>query len=187
MDDTQADHGDETTVKELSIEEQLSAMTAERDALMGELSAVATDKINLTEQLAASQAKLAKATTAAKAKPAQGRKINPGLVSFDPAELADLIGAAETVEVVALDAKHREIAGFGQEIVGGAAVWRLTGSGLRLALPEPLTVTAPGDRASAIHAWGLFLDGKAAVFGKRFEPLVLSAGQKTDLSNDVIF
>ena len=141
----------------------------------------------LENELAAVKAKLAKASTAAKAKPAQGRKVGPKLESFDPAELADLIALADSVELVALDAKHREIAGFTQALSGGAGAWRVAGNGLRLALPEGLPLSAPEGGQSAIHAWGLVLDGKPAAFAARFEPLVLGAGQMTNLGDDVIF
>lgn len=152
----------------------------------------------LEKQVSDAQAKLVKATTAAKAGTAKGRKVDPSLAPADGVDedgeavpagqvLLGKLAAAGEVELVGLDAKHREIAGFTQAISGGAEAFRATGNGVRLALPRPLEVTAPGDRRSEIHAWGLVIDGKPAAYGKRFEPLVLMPGQRTDLSNDVIF
>lgn len=183
-DNDQADHGDETTAKDPTVQEALEVAEARIAELENELANV--------------KGQLKKAATAAKPSKAQGRKVDPKLAPVDGDDgegnavtaaqgLAARIAAAESVELVALDAKHREIAGFTQEIVGGGDAWRIGANGLRLALPTPLEVTAPGDRRSEIHAWGLILDGKAAAFGARFEPLVLNAGQRTDLSNDVIF
>ncbi len=180
----QADHGDETVELDPTVQESLDA-ARER---IGELEA----------ELAASRAKLAKATTGAKAAMALGRKVDPKLAVGDGEDAAanavsgavvllGAIAAADSVELVALNAKHREIAGFTQALSGGAGAWRVAGNGLRLALPEGLELTAPEGGRSAIHAWGLLLDGKAAAFAARFEPLMLGAGQRTNLGDDVIF
>ena len=200
-DNDQADHGDETVMTDPTIQEQLALVAqlqAQLEDVLAKTEAVQAENAEASRHIAELEAALAKRSTGAKAAKALGRKVDPKLAVGDGEDdagnavsgavvLLGAIAAADSVELVALDAKHREIAGFTQALSGGAGAFRVAGNGLRLALPEGLEVTAPAGGQSAIHAWGLMLDGKAAAFAKRFEPLVLGAGQRTNLGDDVIF
>lgn len=141
------------------------------------------------EELEAAKADAEKAATAPKTArgKASGRKCGP--LKGEPlagAELLELIGAAETVEVLFSNGKT-EVAGIAPLTVSGNA-WKLTAAGMQLDLPE-LMVSGP-DRSGSpaeLKGYGLMLDGTLVAYRERFEPLVLIPGSNINLAQDVLF
>lgn len=119
--------------------------------------------------------------------PAKPRKFAPIALPLQPAELLELIDAAETVELVFVDSDGREIKGLAPRTIdGGKDAWKPRSNGLALVVPD-LKVSGPGDGRAPFRLGGyaLLLDGELAAMRPR-DPYVLRGGGTFQLKGDVI-
>lgn len=130
-------------------------------------------------------AKLAKLDAEPKARSvaAKVRKVGPVKEQPSVQDLAELIGMADTVELVFSDGK-KELA-IEPRVISGKA-WAMTAVGLALRLPE-FPVTGPATGPVSLAGYGLFLDGTQVAWAGRGEVLEVPPGRRMDLRNDVVF
>lgn len=161
-------------------------------------SASAARIAELEEELAAARRSIAAhkgATTRAKSTVAElearGKPRKVGAMSGEalgPDDLLELIADAETVEVAFSDGRS-EVAGLGARQVSGEA-WTKTPAGVKLSVgADDFTVAGPGEgqRPFAIAGYALLLDGEQVAYKPRHEQISIGAGQRFNLSDDVVF
>lgn len=197
--DNKGDEGGDAKSNELvSLKAELEQTKADlAEALEGSHSS-AGRITELEEELAGAKRSLAAqkgATTRAKSSVAElearGKPRSLGAMNGEaltPDELKELIEGAETVEVAFSDGK-REVVGLGSRQVSGDA-WSKTGAGLKLTVgAADFTIAGPGEgtRPFAISGYALLLDGEQVAYRARSEQLQIGAGQRFNLSDDVVF
>lgn len=157
---------DQYTSKVGEQETEIAALTAERDTLA---------------------AKVAKADAEPKVRKSKAgskpRKCGPMDDQPRPEELLELIGMAQTVEVVFSDGE-KELP-FERRMIDGPA-WAMTAVGLQLRLPEFVAV-GPATGPVNLAGYGLFLDGSQVAYAPRMDVLDVQPGRRMDLRNDVVF
>jgi len=110
------------------------------------------------------------------------------IAPYTPDELLELIKDAETVEVAFSDGKN-EVKGLGARQVSGEA-WAKTVSGVKLTVgADDFMISGPGEgqRPFAISGYALLLDGEQVAYAPRHEQIQIGAGQRFNLSDDVVF
>lgn len=157
---------DQATSKVGEQETEIAALTAERDALAAKVAK------------ADAEPKVRKGKAGAKA-----RKCGPLEDQPAPQELHELIGMAETVELVFSDGE-KELP-FERRMIDGPA-WGMTAVGLALRLPE-FVVVGPATGPVDLHGYGLFLDGSQVAYAPRMDVLAVQPGRRMDLRGDVVF
>lgn len=150
-----------------------------------DMEAAFADLAKVTEERDAALAKLAKLDAEPKARTvaAKVRKVGPVKEQPSGADLAELIGMADTVELVFSDGK-RELA-IEPRMISGKA-WVMTAVGLALRLPE-FPVTGPATGPVSLAGYGLFLDGHQVAWASRGDALEVPPGRRMDLRSDVVF
>lgn len=172
----------ELTKDKEKLTKDLGAMTADRDAARAELDVAA-------KGLTKAKTDLQKARAKAAPKPPRLRAIGPiGGDTPEPRgqDLLELIGAAETVELVFSDGQ-RELRGLPSQLIEGDA-WALGANGVRLRGIE-LEVHGPahGQPPIRIVGYGLLLDGEPTAYQARIDVLELQPNGRANLKDDVIF
>lgn len=171
---------DERAARILALEGDLSDTQAQLADCQSFLLKTAKER----DDLAAKLAKLDAEPKAAKgARAVKARKCGP--VDNPPSleDLQELIGMADTVELVFSDGK-RELA-IEPRLISGKA-WSMTAVGLALRLPE-FPVVGPALGPVSIAGYGLFLNGEQVAWASRGEPMEVPPGRRMDLRNDVVF
>jgi hypothetical protein len=120
---------------------------------------------------------------------------------YTPAELLDLIGKAEKVEIGFTDDKGEEIEGLPrQQVLGGTESWLVTPVGLGLNASK-FQVQGPGPQGQflvhgpgpygqpvySIEGYALYVDGDEVAERKRDKPLAVEPGMTFDLRGDMLF
>jgi RyR domain. len=139
---------------------------------------------DLQAKLDAANAK-AKAAKVAAGEKASGKPRKLAIIDqIDRDELRAKIAAADKVEILFGDGARDS--GVTPIVVEGDA-W--ADHALGLMLREPVTIEGPGPGAQPYHVAGfaLLLDGKQVAWSARPERLLVGAGQKYQLSNDIFF
>jgi hypothetical protein len=120
---------------------------------------------------------------------------------YTAAELLDLIGKAEKVEIGFTDEKGEEIEGLPrQQVLGGTESWLVTPAGLGLnsskfqvqgAGPQgQFLVHGPGPYGQPVYSiegYALYVDGDEVAERKRDKPLAVEPGMTFDLRGDMLF
>lgn len=158
---------------------ELGTATAERDQARADLDAA-------TKAVAKGKADLRAAKAKAAPKPPKLRAIGP--VEGQPVgqDLLELIGAADTVELVFSNGKT-EVRGVPSQLIEGDA-WKLAANGVRMTVPQ-LVVHGPGHGQPPIRiaGYGLLLEGEQVAYAPRIDVLDLLPNMRADLKDDVIF
>lgn len=157
--------------------ERAEAAEADRDQALE----LATRAEKEREEAAAGEKKAKGEVTRLKA-PAKPRKLAAG-VQPSSGELADMIDAADDVEIAFSDGK-REVAIAPIGVTGSA--WKPHPRGFMLAHDVHLTGPETGPSVS-IDGYALILDGKQVAYSQRSMPLQVAPGQRVTLSDDIIF
>lgn len=108
--------------------------------------------------------------------------------ALTPDELMELIEDAETVEIAFSDGRN-EVPGLAPRQVSGEA-WSKTGAGVKLTVgADDFMISGPGEgqRPFAISGYALLLDGEQVAYAPRHEQIQIGAGQRFNLSDDVVF
>jgi hypothetical protein len=172
----------ELTKDKEKLTQDLGKMTGERDQLRAELEVAA-------QGLNKAKTDLRKARAKAAPKPPRLRPIAPiggDLPEPRGQDLLELIGAAETVELVFSDGK-RELGTVPAQLIEGDA-WILAANGVRLRdVDLPVYGPAHGRPAIRIAGYGLVLDGELTAYQSRIDLLELQPNARANLRDDVIF
>lgn len=157
----------------------------ERDTLRNAL----TDAERAAADAALKEAKKAKAVPekrSDKARKIGAIRLKKDEKPLDKLAIAELISAADVVEIAFSDGE-KEIAAIGSRRILGDA-WVDTVNGLKLQVPE-FTVFGPprGEAEAVLDGYGLLLDGELVAYAKRSDKLTLRPGGQYDLKDDVIF
>jgi len=163
------------------INAELTTAIAERDK--AQLQLAETEKAPKVSP--GSKAAKLRAIHAGKVKsPLADRNDAEGNLESVPQQLAELVAAAETVEVVPSDGKN-EIEAIGAIRIEGSA-WRVSQAGLQLTI-EQLLVYGPamGQAAYEVAGYGLLLDGELVHYTDRGEPIEIQPGATQNIAQDI--
>lgn len=152
--------------------------------VLAENEKLASDVANLSKKIEGAAA-APKATKGAK--PAKARKIGPVDDQPASADLLELIGAAETVEVAFSNGKT-EIAELAPLVIAGDA-WKISLDRVQLNVPGDLIVHGPGGGkpSYSVMGYGLLLDGKLFAYATRSDVLQIGANSQVNLKDDIVF
>ena len=112
------------------------------------------------------------------------RKIGPVKERMSIEDLREAISAADKIEILFGDGKRES--GAAPVVVEGEA-WSDHALGLMLREPVEIHGPAHGGQPYHVRGFALVLDGKQVAWSERPEPLMVGAGQKYQLSNDIFF
>jgi hypothetical protein len=154
-----------------------------------DLAAISAEVDDLTEKLAVAQKSVAdakaKAAKVAKGdKPTGPRKLSSSVAPLARDDLRKAIADADKVEILFGDGKRDS--GVTPIVVEGDA-WVDHALGLMLNVPVTIEGPGPGAQPYQVAGFALLLDGKQVAWSSRPEPLLVGAGQKYQLSNDIFF
>jgi len=153
------------------------------DNLGDDLEQAKSQVAELTGKLDAATKKAAKLSRG-EASADKPRKIGPVKERLSIEDLRAAMAGADKIEILFGDGKRES--GAAPVVVEGDA-W--SDHALGLMLREPVEIHGPvhGSQPYHVRGFALVLDGKQVAWSERPEPLMVGAGQKYQLSNDIFF
>lgn len=171
------------TVDELIEEFRAGNGPAATVEIIERLDAATAEVADLKQKLEAATKKASKLSRG-EASADKPRKIGPMKERLSIEDLRAAIGGADKIEILFGDGKRES--GAAPVVVEGDA-WSDHALGLMLREPVEIHGPAHGSQPYHVRGFALVLDGKQVAWWERPEPLMVAAGQRYQLSNDIFF